>query len=269
MRHLTLLLALIVVAPLAAQGPAYTEWTLTDSRGSFCIWYLADPEIVRELLPKDVVTQPASAAGSALPAPLARVIQDEPRFASWVPGAICVGLYASASVDGREVVAAKEGDRVTVITHSLAAVDPRGIAGARHFLIELGTDRGGLARAAELAGVRIYDRSIDINKVPDSDDDEIELKLDKAKIFWQGHPTGPSRVDSTRSMSFGYAGLRLSTWKVVVEAAPMEIQAVVGALRIEGKDDLSRVLRASPIRFVGPIERGGVTTFRFSRAGGK
>ncbi|MBA2291993.1 MAG: hypothetical protein H0W15_05985 [Gemmatimonadales bacterium] len=269
MRHLTLSLAFLAVAPLAAQDRAQTEWTLHSARGGFCIWYLADPEMVGELLPKDVVTQAASAAGTSLPPALARVIQDEPRFASWVPGAICVGVYASASVDGKEVVAAKEGDRVTVITHSLAAVDPRGIAAARHYLIELGTDRGSLARAGELAGVRTYDRSVDINKVPGSDDDEIELKLDKAKILWQGHPTGPSRVDSTRVMSFGYAGLRLSSWEVQVKAAPMEMQAMVGALRIEGKDDLSRVLRASPIRFVGPIERGGVATFRFTPGGRK
>ncbi len=269
MRTLTLFLALLAVRPLVAQGPADTEWTLNDAQGSFCIWYLGDPDLVRELVPKDVVTQAASAVGAALPPALARVIQDEPRFAAWVPGAICVGLYASATVDGKQVVAAKDGDRVSVITHSVAAVDARGIVGSGHYLIELATDRGGLARAGELAGVRTYDRSVDISKVPDSEDDEIELKLDKAKIFWQGHPTGPTRVDSTRSMSFGYAGLRLSSWEVRIDAAPTEVQAVVGALRIEGKDDLSQVLRASPIRFVGPIERGGVTTIRFRRGGGK
>ncbi|MEO5824927.1 MAG: hypothetical protein ABIR59_03495 [Gemmatimonadales bacterium] len=267
MRHLTCLLAVLAVTPLAAQNRAETEWILRDARGGFCIWYLADPEMVRDLLPKDVSTQAASAVGSALPPALARVVQDEPRFASWVPGAICVGMYASASVDGKEVVAAKDGDRVTVITHSVAAVDPRGIRGAGHYLIELGTDRGGLARAGEVAGIRTHDRSVDIKKVPDSDDDEIELKLDKAKIIWQGHPTGIARVDSTRSMSFGYAGLRLSSWEIQVEAAPMEVQGVIGALRIEGKDDLSRVLRASPIRFMGPIERGGVATFRFKPGG--
>ncbi len=269
MRHLKILLAFLAVTPLAAQDRAQTEWTLHDARGGFCIWYLADPELVREIIPKDVTTQAASGVGSGLPPALARVIQDEPRFASWIPGAICVGVYASASVDGKEVVAAKGGDRVTVVTHSLAAVDPRGIPGAGHYLIDLGTDRGSLARAGELAGIKTSDRSVDINKVPDSDDDEVEVKIGKAKIHWQGHPTGVSRVDSTRSMSFGYAGLRLSSWEVQVEAAPMEVQAVVGALRIEGKDDLSRVLRASPIRYVGPIERGGVTTFRFTPGGGK
>lgn len=268
MRSLAVLLAVVAAAPLAAQTDEST-WTFSDARGGFCIWYLADPAQVGDLAPKGVTLRVAGTDASELPPSLSRVIQDEPQFASWIPGTICIGFYGSAAVDGRETVTAKDGETILVMTHSLAATSPRGVPGADHFLIELGTDRGSLARAAERAGVRTSDRSVDVSKVPDTDDEEVVIKLGKTRIHWQGRPTGDARVEWTRSMSFGYAGQRLSTWRVTFDAAPQQVFAMVGALRVEGKDDLGKVLRASPIRAVGPIERGGSATLTFTRAGGR
>lgn len=269
MRSLAILLAVGLAAPLAAQDDGESKWTLSDARGGFCIWYLADPAQVGELVPKGVTVRAAGTGTAGLPPSLARVIQDEPQFASWVPGTICIGFYGEASVDGKRTVTAKDGETILVMTHSIAATAPRGVTGADHFLVELGTDRASLARAAEMAGIRTFDREVEVNKVPDSDDDEIIIKLGKTRIHWQGHPAGESRVEWTRSMSFGYAGQRLSTWMVTFEAAPQQVRSMVGALRVEGKDDLGKVLKASPIRAVGPIERGGSASITFSRAGGR
>ena len=270
MRSPAFLLAVVLAAPVAAQSGSESTWTLTDARGGFCIWYLADPELARELVPKETMLRAAGPSGEALPAPIARVIQDEPRFASWIPATICIGLYGSASVDGKATVAAKDNESVMVLTHSMAASDPRGVPGADHFLLELATDRGSLARAAEINGVRTFDREVQVVQSPDApEDQEYVIKIGKTRIIWQGHPTGDARVEWTRSMSFGYAGQRLSTWMVTFEAAPQQVRSMVGALRVEGKDDLGKVLKASPIRAVGPIERGGSASITFSRAGGR
>ena len=213
--------------------------------------------------------QAPAGEGAGLPASVARVIQDEPRFGSWVPGAICVNLYGQVAADGKALVTAKPDEPILVMTHSLAATSPRGVSGADHYLVELGTDRGSLARAAELLGARSFDRSLTIRKDPEGGDDEIELKVGKTRIFWQGHQTGESRVGTTRSMSFGYAGLRTTNWHLSFESTPTETFLLVGALRVEGKDDLGKALRSSPIRAVGPLERGGQATLTFMPPGPK
>lgn len=268
MRRIVLLLTVLGSTPLVAQDDGGSRWTFTDARGGFCVWYLAEPELARELVPKETVLRPAG-EGAGLPASVARVIQDEPRFGSWVPGAICVNLYGQVAADGKALVTAKPDEPILVMTHSLAATSPRGVSGADHYLVELGTDRGSLAREAELLGARSFDRSLTIRKDPEGGDDEIELKVGKTKIFWQGHQTGESRVGTTRSMSFGYAGLRTTNWHLSFESTPTETFLLVGALRVEGKDDLGKALRSSPIRAVGPLERGGQATLTFMPRGPK
>lgn len=268
MRRIAILFTVLVSTPLAAQDDGGTRWTFTDARGGFCVWYLAEPELARDLVPKETVLRPAG-EGVGLPPAVVRVIQDEPRFASWIPATICINLFGQVASNGRAIVTAKADEPILVLTHSVAATSPRGVTGAHHFLMELGTDRGSLARAAELLGARSFDRSVSIRKNPDGGDDEIEVKIGKTKIFWQGHRTGTPRVGTTRSMSFGYAGLRLTNWHVTFESAPAETFLMVGALRVEGKDDLGKALRASPIRAVGPLEQGGGATITFSAPGSK
>jgi hypothetical protein len=47
--------------------------------------------------------------------------------------------------------------------------------------------------------------------------------------------------------------------------APAEEQSQVGALRIEGKNPLAQALKASPIRAVSGLSRGGELTMTFRR----
>jgi hypothetical protein len=42
-------------------------------------------------------------------------------------------------------------------------------------------------------------------------------------------------------------------------------RAMIGSLKVEGKDDLAKLLKASPIRFVGPVYQGGTGSLQFSR----
>ena len=64
-------------------------------------------------------------------------------------------------------------------------------------------------------------------------------------------------------MSFGYAGARSTSWQGSLETTPAETHLMIGSLRIEGKSLLSKALKSSPIRAVGPIETGGTARFLF------
>lgn len=263
--------ALLLLAPItvAAQVEAkQSTWQLDDSRGSFCVWYLADPALAPDIAPKGTLFAPAG-TGSGLPAALARLVRDEPQFGSWIPAAICIGRYGRVTVDG-EVAAQAKGDRaVLVMTHAIAATAPRGQEGAGYFLLELATDNRTLAGVAEDVGLRVEQR--EIARVPSREggDDAWHFQMEKAKLVWSGHPTGEPRVEATRTMSFGLAGLRTSSWLLEATSAPDTVRLLVGQLRVEGKDDLAKALKASPIRAVGPLEQGGRSEWRFTRGGSR
>lgn len=259
-----------LVALLAAGGPLAAQsgeqlWRWIDGQGGFCIWYLSDPALAADLVPTG--TRLRTAAETAeLPAGLIRIVQDEPRFAEWIPGTVCVGLYVDVAADGTPVGHMEDGRPVLLTLTGVAAHDPHGQAEAQWYLREIGLDAGRLDRAAGDARIATEDREMRTRTGLEGEDDIWELELDGARLFWSGHPTGEARVGSTRSMSFGYAGHRDSRFLVVVRTAPNEEQQQIGALRVEGRGPLAQALKSSPIRTVGPLERGGELTVTFRQA---
>ncbi len=241
--------------------------TLTDARGGYCISYLVDPAVAVGLAPEGAVLTPAG-KGAGLSPFLTRVIQDEPQFAAWIPAAVCIGRYAAAALDGREVARAKVEKAITVVTSWVAVANPLGVVGATAALLGLSVDESRVLRPLQEFGVRIDDRS-PLLTPGENGDTQLDLKLGKTRISWVGHPIGDPRVGSTQPMSFGYAGQRNSVWRVSVSGTPGERRLMVGALRVEGKDALAKALKSSPIRAVGPLESGGTTEFLFHRLGGR
>ncbi len=262
-RRLALLGGVLMLAsPLAGQADAQL-WRWVDAQGGFCIWYLADPVIAAELVPGEIRLRPASATAS-IPEVLLRIVQDEPRFAEWIPGVVCIGRYTTVAADGVPV-ATMEKQRPLLLTLSgLAAASAYGQdAGWQLTTIGLDADRlEDLAEEGWIGGeeARIRDRT-----GLEGEDTQWELTQPGVKLIWSGHPTGGLRVGSTRSMSFGYAGDQNSMWLVQFRMAPTEEQPQVGALRIEGDGALARALKSSPMRTVGPIARGGEATLDFRR----
>lgn len=258
-------LVVAVSGRLAAQSGEQL-WRWIDGQGGFCIWYLADPAVAGELVPQGTRLRTATET-SDLPAVIVRIVQDEPRFAEWIPGAVCVGLYADVAADGTPVGHMEEGRPVMLTLTALAAHDPAGAGAAEWYLREIGLDAGQLDRAAGDAAIPTDDRRMRTRTGLESEDDAWELELDGARLFWTGHPIGEPRVGTTRSMSFGYAGGRNIPLLVVVRTAPAEEQQQIGALRVEGRGPLAQALKSSPIRTVGPLERGGELTVTIRPAG--
>ncbi|MEP6590326.1 MAG: hypothetical protein ABJC19_04000 [Gemmatimonadota bacterium] len=263
---LALIVSCSLVGPLMAQEKEM-RLTLTDAQGGYCISYLIDPAVAAELAPEGTVLAKAG-KGSELSPFLARVIMDEPPFAAWIPAAICIGRYQAAAIDGREVVRAKQGKAVTVITSWVGAVQPMGVEGATAVLLEIAVDESRILNPLRDFGLQPEERTARLEPA-EAGDTSLELKVSKAKISWVGHPTGDSRVGSTQSMTFGYGGQRNSVWMVTASQAPATTRLMVGALRIEGKDALSKSLKSSPIRAVGPMDEGGTAEFVFHRLVGR
>ena len=105
------------------------------------------------------------------------------------------------------------------------------------------------------------------DKVPGSADDRYELKIGKTVILFDGHAApdstlGTAPVDQSWVFSASRGGV---VWRISAVLQPTLTRALVGALRIQGKDELATALRASPIRLVGPIYTGGRGQILFRR----
>jgi hypothetical protein len=262
-------LALTAACAVAAAAHAQNEadaghWEFGDSRGGFCIWYLADPVLAAKLVDGNTQLAPAG-QGEGLPPAVARVIQDEPRFAQWIPATVCLGFFGTVTV-GTDVIARAENDKpVIVATSALAASSPRGVAGAGWYLLDLLTNHRSVRSSAGDAGFAAGGLDYLVRPSDSNEDESLEFDFSGVNVFWIGHAYGERSVGTTQAMSFGYAGGRKTNWKLTISASPKESQPVVGALRVEGKNDLAKALKSSPIRIVTPRDYGGGATLSFQK----
>ena len=72
-------------------------------------------------------------------------------------------------------------------------------------------------------------------------------------------------VDQPIQESWSVSGLRGQMWNARLIRTPSWSRPLVGSLTVEGKGDLAKALKASPIRFVGPLYIGGGGELHFSR----
>jgi len=250
--------ALSVPARVGAQdNPPLWRWV--DAQGSFCIWYLADPAIARKLLPERLAARPVSMS-TGLPPNLLRIAQDEPRFADWIPGLVCVGQFEVVAANGAPV--GRRDEKGRPVRFALTALAAMGAADWE--LLELGLDAGRLDQVGEELEIRSRERQLRQRQGLEGEDDQWSLKLDGAELGWVGHPVGSIDVGSTRMMSFGYTGDRNTAWRLDLRTSPATTQLQVGSLRIEGKGALAQALKSSPIRAVGALERGGEAVMTFT-----
>jgi hypothetical protein len=105
----------------------------------------------------------------------------------------------------------------------------------------------------------------DVNGVPSSDD-RFQVKIRKTLITWDGHPAKDS-TQTNGSVEIVWASSETSSPKGNghLTLTPQWSSPMVGSLKVEGKDDLAKALRASPVRFVGPVYRGGGGEIELSR----
>ncbi len=257
--------SVIVSARLTAQAPSPVQWTLSGARGGYCIWYLADSATVRRFVPKHV-TLTTAGDGAALTPFLARTVQDEPRFAGWIPGSICLHFYAKISRDGKVIAAADPGHMLVIATNAVAAHAAEGVAGATLYLVNFMTDDRSVQKAAQDVGVDMDKVSVTTRVGTEGGDSDVVIELGGVVINWTGHPSGEPSVGTTHSMSFGYAGARTVKWLLRLDQQPAGSRVMVGSLQISGKNALATALKASPVRDIGPELSGGTATLTFQPA---
>jgi hypothetical protein len=131
-------------------------------------------------------------------------------------------------------------------------------------VLELFGTGADLVRAAGLTGVKFREARSAVSKATETGNDLHDIKVGKTRLVWNGHAAGDStRVEQPIEESWL---TRNTTGSVRPGGTTLDAEwsrPLVGALSVEGKDDLAKALKASPTRFVGPVYYGGEGKLRF------
>jgi hypothetical protein len=255
-------------APLVAQaGSAGREgpvWTLQGLRTGQCVRFLLDPNVARRALHDGARLLPAGRAESLHPA-LRTVLDGQPEFANWIPSSLCLYYGDALNLGGRRFGGKDPRKRQLIGMWAVAATE-QGTGARRDVLVDFFGVGGGLVQAAGNTKVKLSEAQSSVSKVPGTDNELYEVKIGKTRLTWNGRAVGDStRVEQPIQESWLGKGTSGMVWGVDVTFTPEWSRPLVGVLSVEGKDDLAKALKASPIRFVGPRYYGGKGELRFSR----
>jgi hypothetical protein len=255
------LVALVWTSPARAQD-RQPEWRLEGLRAGFCIQLLLDPasDALRDL-PSGFRLVPASAAKD-LHASLRDVIAGQAEFASWAPSELC--LQAVDTIRMGDYMARGKRERPLLFGFwTVRASTPAG--DAQDVVLNLYTSSGRLKRAAHELGQEVDEGRVRVGKVPvvdengvPSPDDRFEVKVGKTVITWDGRlASDTSRPKEPVTMSWRSPSGRGGGANGQLTLTPVYLRSMVGALKVDGKDDFAKALKASPTRFAGPAYQGG------------
>ena len=262
------ILATWVAAPAYSQagsdarvGPS---WGLKGLRSAQCVRFLVAPGPAARYAHAGYRPIRANQDQSLHPA-LRSVIEGQPEFASWTPSSICFFYLDTVSLGGRTITA-RRGSKPQMISVWTLATSGQGGGSRRDVAIELSAGSAQTVRAAEAVRLRVREAESKISQVPEGTDEMHELKLGKTRLVWTGRAVGDStRVGQPIEEHWLVKGASGTFWNVRLNLAPSWTRPLVGVLSVEGKDDLAKALKASPIRFVGPRYLGGSAGLFFAR----
>jgi hypothetical protein len=239
-------------------------WRLQGLRNGYCVHFLIQPEIATRQVKQGFTILRAQQDSTLHPA-LQQVIRSQPEFGAWAPSNLCL-YYLDAVQVGKRRIAEHDPRNYELIAVWTLATQEQASGTRRDLVLDMFANRTSLLNAAELAHVRLHELKATYYDRPDTTSDVYNLKIGKTQLTWAGRPVGDStRVEQPRVERWSVKGLRGDIQTAELVMSPAWRRGVVGSLSVGGKGDLGKLLHASPIRFVGPLYRGGGAEIRFSR----
>jgi hypothetical protein len=253
---------------LAAQD-ADTDWQLAGLRSAFCVQLLVDPasDVVKDL-PAGFRPAPASESKD-LHVSLRSVIEGQQEFGSWSPSHLCFHAVDTVRTSTYTLKGGNASRPQLFGYWTMAAIGPTGEP--TDVTLELFASSNRLVRSARLAGQTMREARLEVGKVPEKDEngvpspeDRFEVRLGKALVTWDGHLAGDTlRVKEAVTTTWVNSGPKGAVAEGRLSLMPAFSRSMVGSLKVEGKDDLAKALKASPTRFAGPAYWGGAGKVQF------
>lgn len=258
MRRLIPVALLVALAvPAAAQEKAGAGWHFSNLQQGYCISFLVNPSDAPSVLPDDA--QPVRLDAIADPSPVfARVLQDQPEYGTWMPAAVCVYRFGRADGAGRELVAPAGGsEMIGIIAYRARVVMNQGEQGLA--VSTMFTNDKRIAKSSDSSRASFRQVKATFGKAAHGDDERHVIQIGKTTLTWDGHAATDSvALAEPLEHVWVLEGSRnrpvLMRWKLSATSS----RSMVGALVVAGKDKLAKIMRRSPIRYLGPIYQGGV-----------
>ena len=171
------------------------------------------------------------------------------------------------------ILADKKGRKSQLIALWTVSATERASGKKRDAALLILTTSERLARSGRLAGQVIRQIEAKLGKVPEvdengvqSNEDRFQVKIGKTLVTWDGHQAADSaQASGSVEIAWASGGGRAGKGSGSLTLTPQWASPMVGSLRVEGKDDLAKALQGSPVRFVGPMYRGGGGEIRLER----
>ena len=258
MRIVTALVVLATVArPCSARAQQDGAWQFSNLQQGYCITFLVSPEDAPGVLPDDAQPVRLNAMADVSPV-LARVLADQPEYGGWMPAEVCLYRFGRADIGGRELVApAGASEMIGIVSFGarVAINQPEnGISVSTVF-----TNDKRAVKLADSTQVVLRQIKATFGKAAHSGDERHVIQLGKTTLTWDGHPASDSApVGTPLERVWVVRGPRgkpvLLRWKLNTTST----RSMVGALVVQGKDKLAKLMRKSPVRYLGPIYQGGI-----------
>ncbi len=250
------LLLTSIAGPLAAQGKETPLWQFGNLQQGYCIHFLVSPADAGSVLPDEAQPVRLDAMADAPPA-LIRVMQDQPEYGAWMPAAVCVFRFGRADGAGRELVAAAGASEMIGMVGYWARVSAAQPPSSPYVPMMFTNDKR-IAKATDSSKVAFRLLKTSFGAAAHGDDERHVISFGKTSLIWDGHAASDSAplaapLEKVWALQSPRSPI-LIRWKLTASTS----RSMVGALVVEGKDKLAKILRNSPIRYLGPIYQGGL-----------
>jgi len=250
-----------------AGGNGYV-WTFQDVSFSACVDFLMDRGAAEAQLSPGYQLIPAGSF-TALSPVIGREIQGDSAKSAMIPAQLCVIEAPTMNAGGSLYSPSKKmGMQEGVGYWAIAATRTGGSpAFDRWFVVEYWTNDWRVRKVTEAAFIPVSTFKRAAEDVAETANQTYSVTIGKTVISWTGEMAGR---DSTPAAEPTVAtqileGKRTIKWNAAVHSAPRWSRTLPGVLHVEGKDDLAKALKASPIRMFGPMEWGGQARIEFYR----
>ena len=260
----------ILASPGFAQSdpaPGYL-WVFPQVEFYACVDFLMAPDLATRQLPQGFQVIPAASFAPLSPL-LHREVEGDTAYGGWIPAQVCFIESPTVDIGGSVFSPDKKMGARELIGYWAIAASRTGGAPAldQWYVAQYWTNDWRVRKRSESAFIPMTVFKRNLVKVPESTNQNYSVTIGKTVLSWKGQMSGrdSTAVGESRATTQIFDGKRSIRWAGVASLAPRWMRHLPGVFNIQGKDDLAKALKASPIRMFGPMYWGGDARVEFTR----
>jgi hypothetical protein len=255
----------LCASPASAQQSSKARVTLERIRTAWCMDFLAEPVQLADLMAKGWKGAPASTVKD-LASPFRITLEEDQRYASWVPARVCLVAFGAMSLNGDESQDDSERKPMAMAWFQVSAHPDTGTA-VTDIMLMLASNSYKVRNPFGRVFLSFEDLGFEMgpNAKQDPSQNGFQVKLAGATLFWKGYLTPDSTVGPGRRVIQANVGNQSHPWAAAGWLETSGASRVAGVVGVMGKSDLGKLLDRSPIRVMSAVATDGTGELSFDR----